>query len=115
MYENTDLARRFLLSDAPFSLLGYIQHCNETVWPLFSHLESAVREGTNQYEKAFGQKSKEVFQVVILEVQQGVDKMFSGVENVSLFRSFVLFVLTGCFIQQSNSQTEVHESHAQHC
>uniref|UniRef100_A0A668A381 Acetylserotonin O-methyltransferase-like n=1 Tax=Myripristis murdjan TaxID=586833 RepID=A0A668A381_9TELE len=62
MYENSDLARRFLRSDAPLSLQGYIQHCNELVWPLFSHLESAVREGTNQYEKAFGRKSDDLFQ-----------------------------------------------------
>lgn len=65
MYENSDLARRFLRSDAPLSLQGYIQHCNELVWPLFSHLESAVREGTNQYEKAFGRKSDDLFQVTV--------------------------------------------------
>ncbi|XP_040913256.1 probable bifunctional dTTP/UTP pyrophosphatase/methyltransferase protein isoform X1 [Toxotes jaculatrix] len=62
VYENADLAVRFLLSDAPFSLHGYIQHCNNTVWPLFTHLESAVRDGTNQHEKVFGKKSKDVFQ-----------------------------------------------------
>ncbi|KAK2840058.1 hypothetical protein Q5P01_013798 [Channa striata] len=62
VYENSDLAARFLRSSAPLSLHGYIQHCNKTVWPLFSHLESAVREGTHQHEKAFGKKSKDVFQ-----------------------------------------------------
>ncbi|KAG7238804.1 hypothetical protein INR49_030348, partial [Caranx melampygus] len=62
LYENTDLAVRFLRTDAPLSLHGYIQHCNNTIWPLFSHLESAVREGTHQHEKAFGKKSKDVFQ-----------------------------------------------------
>ncbi|XP_069563026.1 LOW QUALITY PROTEIN: probable bifunctional dTTP/UTP pyrophosphatase/methyltransferase protein [Brachyistius frenatus] len=61
-YENTDLAERFLRSDAVFSLHGYIQHCNDTVWPLFSHLESAVQEGTTQHERAFGNKSKDVTQ-----------------------------------------------------
>ncbi|XP_071782448.1 putative bifunctional dTTP/UTP pyrophosphatase/methyltransferase protein isoform X1 [Centroberyx gerrardi] len=62
VYDNSDLARRFLLSDAPWSLQGYIEHCNELVWPLFSHLESAVREGTNQHQKAFGKKSNDLFQ-----------------------------------------------------
>uniref|UniRef100_A0A8D2ZRI5 Acetylserotonin O-methyltransferase-like n=1 Tax=Scophthalmus maximus TaxID=52904 RepID=A0A8D2ZRI5_SCOMX len=62
VYENTDLAKRFLRSDAPYSLHGYIQHCDNTVWPLFSHLESAVREGTHQHERAFGKKSNDVFQ-----------------------------------------------------
>lgn len=64
VYENSDLAQRFLLSDAPLSLQGYIQHCNQTLWPLFSHLESAVQDGTNQHEKAFGKKSEDLFQVV---------------------------------------------------
>ena len=63
VYENTDMARRFLLSHAPHSLQGYIQHCNELVWPLFTHLESAVRDGTNQHERAFGKKSDNLFQV----------------------------------------------------
>uniref|UniRef100_A0A3P9D2V0 Acetylserotonin O-methyltransferase-like n=1 Tax=Maylandia zebra TaxID=106582 RepID=A0A3P9D2V0_9CICH len=51
VYENADLATDFLRSDAPCSLHGYLQHCNETMWPLFSHLESAVQEGTSQREK----------------------------------------------------------------
>uniref|UniRef100_A0A673CJG5 Acetylserotonin O-methyltransferase-like n=1 Tax=Sphaeramia orbicularis TaxID=375764 RepID=A0A673CJG5_9TELE len=62
VYKNTDLATRYLWSDSPFSLHGYIQHCNETLWPLFSHLESAVREGTNQHERAFGKKANDLFQ-----------------------------------------------------
>ncbi|XP_053295614.1 probable bifunctional dTTP/UTP pyrophosphatase/methyltransferase protein isoform X1 [Pleuronectes platessa] len=62
VYENTDLAVRFLRSDASYSLHGYIQHCNNTVWPLFSHLESAVLEGSHQHEKAFGKKTNDLFQ-----------------------------------------------------
>lgn len=69
VYENSDLAKCFLTSDAAFSLHGYIQHCNSTVWPLFTHLENAVREGTNQHEKAFGKKSEDMFQVTSLPVQ----------------------------------------------
>lgn len=60
---NAALARRFLLSEAPHSLRGYIQHCDQSVWPLFSHLECAVREGTHQHEKAFCRKGKDLFQV----------------------------------------------------
>lgn len=61
-YANTAMSRHFLLSDGPLSLQGYIQHCNELVWPLFTHLETAVREGTNQHEKAFGKSSDNLFQ-----------------------------------------------------
>lgn len=71
VYKNTDLATCFLLSDASYSLQGYIQHCSDTVWPLFSHLESAVREGTNQREKAFGKKSNDMFQVIVSKFSLG--------------------------------------------
>ncbi|KAM4559123.1 putative bifunctional dTTP/UTP pyrophosphatase/methyltransferase protein isoform 1-T2 [Odontesthes bonariensis] len=60
MYENTDLATSLLRSDAPFSLHGYILHCNDTLWPLFSHTKSAVLEGTSRCEKA--KKSKDMRQ-----------------------------------------------------
>lgn len=63
LYTNAALAQRFLLSDAPLSLGGYIQHCDQTVWPLFTHLEGAVRDGTHQHEKAFGKKANDLFQV----------------------------------------------------
>ncbi|XP_018558250.1 probable bifunctional dTTP/UTP pyrophosphatase/methyltransferase protein isoform X2 [Lates calcarifer] len=83
VYENTDLAVRFLRSDAPFSLHGYIQHCNNTVWPLFSHLESAVREGTNQYERAFGKKSKDVFQDTYYNSQDVKLRFMSAMHSIA--------------------------------
>ncbi|XP_015241458.1 PREDICTED: N-acetylserotonin O-methyltransferase-like protein isoform X1 [Cyprinodon variegatus] len=60
VFENTDLATRLLRSDANFSLHAYIQHCNDKIWPLFTHLESAVKEGTSQREKV--KKFKEISQ-----------------------------------------------------
>uniref|UniRef100_A0A8C2LCK8 Acetylserotonin O-methyltransferase-like n=1 Tax=Cyprinus carpio TaxID=7962 RepID=A0A8C2LCK8_CYPCA len=62
VYRNTEQASRFLVSESPESLNGYILHCNDMVWPLFSHLENAVREGTSQHERAFGKKNEDVFQ-----------------------------------------------------
>lgn len=59
MYENTDMSTRFLLSDAPFSLRSHILHYNDTVWPIFSHLESGVLEGVSQRDKALSQTSKD--------------------------------------------------------
>uniref|UniRef100_A0A3Q2XX54 Acetylserotonin O-methyltransferase dimerisation domain-containing protein n=1 Tax=Hippocampus comes TaxID=109280 RepID=A0A3Q2XX54_HIPCM len=56
-YENTELSKRFLLSEAPSSLLGSLEHCNDTVWLLFSHLESAVQEGVHQHHRTFCNKS----------------------------------------------------------
>ncbi|XP_049583686.1 probable bifunctional dTTP/UTP pyrophosphatase/methyltransferase protein isoform X2 [Syngnathus scovelli] len=69
-YENTELSKRFLLSDAPSSLLGHLAHCNDTVWPLFSHLESAVKEGVQQHHRAFCSKSEDLFQDSIYRSQE---------------------------------------------
>ncbi|KAG7268641.1 hypothetical protein CRUP_020961, partial [Coryphaenoides rupestris] len=55
VYQNSRLAQRYLRSNSATSLLGYLEHCDELVWPLFSHLEGAVREGTNQHAKVSGQ------------------------------------------------------------
>ncbi|XP_071335633.1 probable bifunctional dTTP/UTP pyrophosphatase/methyltransferase protein isoform X2 [Trachinotus anak] len=82
-YENSDLAVRYLRSDAPFPLRGYIQHCNNTLWPLFSHLESAVREGTNQHEKAFGKKSKDVFQDTYYNSQEVKLRFMNAMHSIA--------------------------------
>uniref|UniRef100_A0A8D0CNY1 Acetylserotonin O-methyltransferase-like n=1 Tax=Sander lucioperca TaxID=283035 RepID=A0A8D0CNY1_SANLU len=83
VYENTDLSSRFLLSDAPSSLRGYIQHCNDTVWPLFSHLESAVREGANQHEKAFGKTSKDMFQDTFYNSQEAKLRFMNAMHSIA--------------------------------
>ncbi|KAM3607127.1 uncharacterized protein V6R79_002088 [Siganus canaliculatus] len=83
VYENADLAKRYLLSDAPFPLQGYIQHCNDTVWPLFTHLESAVRDGTNQHEKAFGKKSKDVFQDTFYNSQEVKLRFMNAMHSIA--------------------------------
>lgn len=63
VYRNTEQARQFLVSDSPMSLHAYILHCNDMIWPLFTQLESTVREGTNQHKRPLGKKSENVFQV----------------------------------------------------
>uniref|UniRef100_A0A7N8X918 Acetylserotonin O-methyltransferase-like n=1 Tax=Mastacembelus armatus TaxID=205130 RepID=A0A7N8X918_9TELE len=83
VYENTDLATRFLVSGSPFALHGYIQHCNDIVWPLFSHLESAVREGTNQHEKAFGKKSKDIFQDTYYNSQEVKLRFMNAMHSIA--------------------------------
>lgn len=72
MYRNTEQARQFLVSDSPLSLHAYILHCNDMIWPLFTHLESAVREGTNQHERTLGKKSENVIQVNDIEADDAI-------------------------------------------
>lgn len=83
VFENTDLATGFLLSDAPFSLKGYIQHCNKTIWPLFSHLESAVQEGTNQHKRAFGNKSTDMFQDTVYHSQEVKMRFMNAMHSIA--------------------------------
>ncbi|KAM9850819.1 putative bifunctional dTTP/UTP pyrophosphatase/methyltransferase protein [Aulostomus maculatus] len=83
VYENTDLTKTFLLSDAPFSLRGYIRHCNDRIWPLFSHLESAVREGTNQHEKAFGMKPADLFQDAVYDGQEAKLRFMKAMHSIA--------------------------------
>ncbi|XP_077393593.1 putative bifunctional dTTP/UTP pyrophosphatase/methyltransferase protein isoform X2 [Festucalex cinctus] len=82
-YENTELSKRFLLSDAPSSLLGYLEHCNDNVWPLFSHLESAVQEGVHQHHRAFCNKSGDLFQDTVYRSQEVKVKFMKAMHNVS--------------------------------
>lgn len=83
VFENTDLAAHFLLTDAPCSLRGYIEHCNDTVWPLFSHLDSAVQEGTNQREKVFGKKSEDMFQDTFYNSQEVKVRFMNAMHSIA--------------------------------
>ncbi|NXC48978.1 ASML protein, partial [Penelope pileata] len=60
-YSNTDSANTYLASDGEYSLHGYIIHSNDHLWPLFTNLESAVKEGSRQNHRAFGKKTEDLF------------------------------------------------------
>ncbi|KFP78759.1 N-acetylserotonin O-methyltransferase-like, partial [Apaloderma vittatum] len=62
-YSNTDSANTYLTSDGAYSLHGYIIHSNDHLWPLFTNLESAVKEGSRQNHRAFGKKAEDLFKV----------------------------------------------------
>lgn len=86
MYKNTHLAAHFLGLNSPFSLHSFILHCDDLVWPLFSHLENAVREGSNQHEQVFGKKAQDLFQVFI----------FASVISKNCHKDFVFFIHSQC-------------------
>ncbi|XP_063161109.1 probable bifunctional dTTP/UTP pyrophosphatase/methyltransferase protein [Candoia aspera] len=52
-YSNTELTNLFLVSNSEYSLHDYILHCNDHLWPFFTNLESAVKEGTSQNHHTF--------------------------------------------------------------
>jgi acetylserotonin N-methyltransferase len=53
-YVNTPEADKYLRSDSPDSLTGYIRYSNDALYPMWAHLEDAVREGTARWKQTFG-------------------------------------------------------------
>lgn len=53
-YENAPAATAYLCKDSPRRLTGYINFSNDVMWKLWTHLEDAVREGSNRWKQAFG-------------------------------------------------------------
>jgi acetylserotonin O-methyltransferase len=56
-YHNTPGASRFLVSRSPDTLAGYILYSDESLFLLWSHLDDAVREGTNRWTQTFGSRN----------------------------------------------------------
>lgn len=52
-YVNTPEADKYLRSDSPDSLTGYIHYSNEALYPMWAHLEDAIREGTPRWKQTF--------------------------------------------------------------
>jgi acetylserotonin O-methyltransferase len=53
-YENTPVADRFLRSDSPDTLVGYIRYSDAALYALWGDLQGAVVDGTNRWTAVFG-------------------------------------------------------------
>jgi acetylserotonin N-methyltransferase len=54
VYVNTAESNKYLRSDSPDALNGYIHYSNDALYPMWAHLEDAVREGTPRWKQTFG-------------------------------------------------------------
>ena len=54
-------ADKYLRSDSPDSLTGYIHYSNDALYPMWAHLEDAVREGTPRWNQTFGVGRRNLF------------------------------------------------------
>jgi O-methyltransferase/methyltransferase family protein len=54
VYSNTPAAGTYLFSGSPVSLCGYIGFSNMAMYPMWGHLEDAVREGSHRWKQTFG-------------------------------------------------------------
>lgn len=53
-YVNTPESDKYLRTDSPDSLTGYIRYSNEALYPMWAHLEDAIREGSPRWNQTFG-------------------------------------------------------------
>ncbi|XP_069748080.1 probable bifunctional dTTP/UTP pyrophosphatase/methyltransferase protein [Narcine bancroftii] len=62
LYRNTKFANMFLATGTANSMCHYILYNNDYLWPLFTQLDLAVKEGSNQCLSASGGKTEDLFQ-----------------------------------------------------
>ena len=53
-FRNTEIAGRYLRRDSADALTGYILYSNSVLFNMWSHLEDAVKDGTNRWAQTFG-------------------------------------------------------------
>lgn len=53
-YVNTPVADEYLRRSSPHTLAGYIRYSNAALYPMWAHLEDALREGTHRWTQTFG-------------------------------------------------------------
>jgi acetylserotonin O-methyltransferase len=53
LYRNTATADTFLVATSPHSMRGYIIYSNDILFPMWNHLEDAVREGSHRWPQTF--------------------------------------------------------------
>jgi acetylserotonin N-methyltransferase len=57
-YFNTPIADEYLRRSSPRTLSGYIRYSNDALYPMWAHLEDAVREGGHRWTQTFGTLNK---------------------------------------------------------
>ncbi|XP_065599961.1 acetylserotonin O-methyltransferase isoform X1 [Cyrtonyx montezumae] len=60
-YRNTEISNTYLTKSSPKSQYHIMMYYSNTVYFCWHYLTDAVREGRNQYERAFGISSKDLF------------------------------------------------------
>ena len=61
LYSNSEMATKFLTKDSPDSLYDMIAVRNQKIYYIFGNLETAVLEGTTQWERTFGMSTEDSF------------------------------------------------------
>jgi acetylserotonin N-methyltransferase len=54
LYANTAIAHEYLRKASPNTLAGYILYSKEALYPMWNHLDDAMKEGTPRWKQTFG-------------------------------------------------------------
>ncbi len=61
VYSNSPLASEYLCRNSERTMAGYIEYSNTALYPMWQHLEDAVREGSNRWQPTFGFPASQLF------------------------------------------------------
>ncbi|KAM6446364.1 acetylserotonin O-methyltransferase isoform 2-T2 [Liasis olivaceus] len=75
-YGNTEISEQFLTKSSPKSQYHSCMYYSRTIYLCWQYLTEAVREGKNQYERAFGISSKAVFEALYRSEEEMVKFMY---------------------------------------
>nr|XP_005896401.1 PREDICTED: acetylserotonin O-methyltransferase isoform X3 [Bos mutus] len=95
VYANTELASTYLVKGSPRSQRDMLLYAGRTAYVCWRHLAEAVREGRNQYLKAFGIPSEELFSAIYrsederLQFMQGLQDVWR-LEGATVLAAFDL-------------------------
>ena len=64
LYSNTEAASQYLSKFSPYSILPFVTFTQTVAYPLFGKLETAVREGSDQWMNTFGLSSEKLSDVL---------------------------------------------------
>jgi acetylserotonin N-methyltransferase len=54
VFRNAPVAERYLCTASPDSLRGYVMYSHQALYPMWAHLDDAVREGGHRWRQTFG-------------------------------------------------------------
>ncbi len=53
LFANAPVAEAYLCRTSPHAMNGYVQYSNDVLFPMWGHLEDAVKEGTHRWQQTF--------------------------------------------------------------
>ncbi|KAF7461275.1 Hypothetical predicted protein [Marmota monax] len=82
-YANSELARAYLTSRSPTGQRAMLRYLGSTTYRCWGHLADAVRQGSNQYQRAFGVPAGDLFSAIYrspaerLQFTRGLQEIWS--------------------------------------